>query len=249
MTEAIKERGPDEWEMKVIWLDVDELVPNPANPNAQDDATFNALVQSIRTEGWTVPVQAVFDEDRGKYEIVAGEHRWRAGRVLGSKIPTIALPPEDFDRDRRDWNLVKDNVLRGELNPVKFAALYTRMVAKYDAEVLQALMGFTSEDAFKKVYREVAKSLSPEMQAALEASKDEIRTIDDLSLVLNRLFRDFGETLPSNFMVFSYGGRDVLWVRADADLWKIAKGVADQVAKDGGDLTERMKLIFAASMA
>lgn len=233
---AITDRGPGEWDMQVVWLDPDDLVPNPDNPNEQDDATFNALVQAIRTEGWTQPVQAVWDEIRGKYEIVAGEHRWRAGRVLGSQIPTIPLPPEDFDRDRRDWNLVKDNVLRGDLNPVKFAALYQRMVAKYDSEVLQNLMGFTSSDAFKKVYREVARGLSPEMQAALDAAKGEIKTIDDLSLVLNRLFRDHGETLDSNFMVFSYGGRDVLWVRADKDLWQIVKGMADEAQAGGTDV-------------
>ena len=237
----IAERGPVEWDMQVVWMDPEDLVPNTENPNQQDDATFNALVREIQREGWTQPVQAVFDHARGKHEIVAGEHRWRAARILQCKVPVLPLPPEEFDRDRRDWVMVKDNLLKGHLNPEKFTQLYNRMVKKYDGEVLKALMGFTSDDAFQKVYQEVRRTLPPEMQAALDATKDEIRTIDDLSTVLNRLFRDHGETLDSNFMVFSYGGKDVIWVRADADLWKRVKAMADSAKKDQGDLTADLK--------
>lgn len=243
----VPKKGPDEWEMQVVWLDPDDLVPNVENPNEQDDRTFNALVESIRTEGWTVPVTAVWDEARGKHEIVGGEHRWRAARVMGSKVPVILLPPEEFDRDRRDWNVVKDNMLRGTLNPDKFTQMYARLAKKYDGEVLQTLMGFTSEDAFRRMYRDVARQLPPALQQALADAKDEIKTIDDLSAVLNRLFRDHGETLPSNFMVFSWGGKEVLWIRADADLWHMVSGLAKAVDAEGGDMTERMKDLLGRS--
>jgi hypothetical protein len=242
----IQQRGSQEWAMAVLWLDPDDLVPNPDNPNQQDDKTFNALVDSIETDGWRVPVNAVWVEGRGKYEIVAGEHRWRAAKVIGCKVPVIALPPEEFDQDRRDWNLVKDNILTGALNPEKFAALYDRMVKKYDGEVLQALMGFTDHDAFRKVYKDVIAGLSPEMQQALEAAKDEIRTIDDLSIVLNRLFREFGETLPANFMVFSFAGKDVLWVRADKPLWSLVSKLAEETTNAGGDVSAKMLEVFTA---
>jgi 5,10-methylenetetrahydrofolate reductase len=101
---------------------------------------------------------------------------------------------------------VKDNLISGKLNPEKFASLYDRMARKYDAEVLQRLMGFTSTDAFQKLYGTVKSSLPKELQDALDDVKDEIKTVDDLSLVLNRLFRDHGETLDSNMMVFSCAG-------------------------------------------
>lgn len=234
----VEQRGPDEWDMQVVWVDTDQLVPNPSNPNQQDDATFNALVESIQTEGWTAPVQVVPLDGVGTYEIVAGEHRWRAARVLGSQVPVIVLPAEDFDQDRRDWNMVKDNLLHGELNPEKFTRLYQRMVEKYDAEVLQALMGFTSEDAFRKVFKEVKAGLPPELQKALEDAKSEIRTIDDLSNVLNRLFREFGDTLDSDYMVFSYGGKEVLWVRAKPDLWKVVNRMASEASEAGRSLAD-----------
>lgn len=236
----VRSLGPQEWDMKVSWLDADELVPNAENPNEQDDATFNALVRSIQMEGWTEPVTAVWDRARRKYEIVGGEHRWRAGKLLEVKIPVVVLPEDDFNRDRRDWNVVKANVLRGKLNPEKFARLYERMARKYDEETLKALMGFTSEDAFKRVFRQVKGALPPELQQALDDAKEEIRTIDDLALVLNRLFRDHGETLDSNMMVFSWAGKEVLWIRANDDLWKLVTRIADEVAEREGDMAEEM---------
>lgn len=235
-------RGAGEWDMRVVWLDVDDLVPNADNPNQQDDATFNALVQSIETEGWTQPVQAV--RLKNGWEIVAGEHRWRAARVLGCKVPVIELPAEDFDADRRDWNLVKDNILRGSLNPEKFSRLYDRLTQKYDAEVLQTLMGFTSQDAFQKVYKEVRDALPQSLQDALDAARDEIKTIDGLAAVLNRLFTEFGETLPSNMMTFSWGTKNVLWIQCDSELWKVVSQIADGVKESGGSMTEEMKRLL-----
>ena len=240
MKEAIEQRGPGEWDMTVQWLTVDQLVPNAENPNEQDDATFNGLVESIEQDGWTAPMQAVsIGQLDGKemFEIVAGEHRWRAAKVLQCKVPVIALPRDDFDEDRRQWTLVKDNILKGKLNPQKFSQLYDRMAKKYDPEVLKTLMGFTTSDAFLKVYQQTKANLPPEMQAALEDAKEEIKTIDDLSRVLNRLFQAHGETLPSNFMVFSYGSKEVLWVRADKALWELITKLGKHVDAEGLDYT------------
>jgi ParB-like nuclease domain len=229
-------------EPHVEWLAIDAIVPNPSNPNEQDERTFNATVASIEEEGWLQPCASVVDLGNGTYEIVGGEHRWQAARVLGHETaPFWLLDPEKFGRDRRDWSLMKMNLIAGKTNPEKFARLYERMVQTYDAETLQALMGFTSQDAFAKVYKGVKDALPKELQDALEDVKGEIRTIDDLSLVLNRLFRDHGETLPSNMMVFSWAGKDVLWVRADDELWAMVKVLADEVTETSGDMTALLK--------
>lgn len=216
---------------------VKALVKNDANPNEMDDRTFNALCESIMEEGWTEPVTVVPNGD--SYVIVGGHHRYDAAVTLGmEQVPCWVLDPEKFDEDRQGWNLVKMNVLRGQLNPSKFTALYERMVKTYGAEVLQSLMGFTNEDAFKKMYQDVRKSLPPELAKALDATKDEIKTIDDLSLVLNRLFKEHGETLPSNMMVFSWAGKDVLWVRCTDDLWKVVTAMAKRTAEAEGDMAQ-----------
>jgi hypothetical protein len=204
--------------------------------------TFNATVASIQEEGWLQPAASVVDLGNGQYEIVGGEHRWRAARVLGlEEVPCWMLDPEKFGKDRRDWSLMKMNIVAGKVNPEKFARMYERLVKDYDAESVQTLMGFTTSDAFDRVYKGVKEALPKELQDALADVKDEIRTIDDLSLVLNRLFRDHGETLPSNMMVFSWAGKDVLWVRCDDELWKTVKGMADEVTASSGDMTALLK--------
>lgn len=221
-------------------LAVADLMKNAANPNEQDERMFNATVESIQEEGWIQPCCTVVRVDDA-WEIVSGHHRYDAAVVLGhEQVPCWVLDPEKFDKDRRDWVMVKANVIAGQLNPAKFTALYERMVQTYGGEVLQALMGFTDDDAFRKVYQDVRKSLPPELAKALDATKDEIKTIDDLSLVLNRLFREHGETLPSNMMVFSWAGKDVLWVRCSDDLWKVVTEMAKRTAENKMDMSEVM---------
>lgn len=236
-------------------LKVADLVKNSSNPNEQDERTFNALCQSIQDEGWVEPMATVVPELAedgsltGKYQIVGGHHRHDATLVLGIEDgPCWVLDPEKFDQDRQNWTMVKVNILKGKLNPSKFTKLYNDMVAVYGAEVLQEQMGFTNEDAFKSMYQDVKRNLPPELAKALDEQKDEIKTIDDLSLVLNRLFREHGETLPSNMMVFSFGGKDVLWVRADKELWELVTTVAKTTAAKQQDMNTRVKDIFVAGL-
>ena len=220
---------------EIVMVPVDSLHPNESNPNEQDDRTFNALCEAIQEEGFLDPIAAVQRED-GEWDITGGEHRWRAAKVLEMpEVPVTPLDPDKFDKDRQDWNLVKLNVLNGDLNPEKFTKLYQRLVKTYDEETMKTLMGFTTEDAFRKVYKEVKRGLPPELADALDEAKGEIKTIDDLSIVLNRLFSEFGETLPSNMMVFSWGGREVLWIRCDDAAWKVVEPLARKTAEAKGD--------------
>jgi hypothetical protein len=230
---------------------VAKLRKNAANPNEQDERTFNALCQSIQDEGWVEPMATAVLAEDGMYDIVGGHHRYDATIVLGiPEGPVWLLDPEKFDADRQKWTMVKVNILKGKLNPAKFTALYEDMVKVYGAEVLKAQMGFTNEDAFKSLYADVRRNLPPELAKALDDTKDEIKTIDDLSLVLNRLFREHGETLPSNMMVFSFGGKDVLWIRAEKDLWELVSGIAKKTAAVKGDMSAVMlELLTAAADA
>lgn len=226
---------------RVETISLDALVKNTANPNEQDERTFNALCESIEEEGWVEPMATVVPLPDGTHEIVGGHHRYDAALVLGyEEGPCWVLDPEKFDKDRRDWTMVKVNVLKGKLNPAKFTALYERMVKEYGNETLQALMGFTSEDAFKALYKDVRRALPPQLAKALDEQAGEIKTIDDLSLVLNRLFREHGDTLPSDFMVFTWGGKDVLWIRMDREGFQ----AAERLAKKAGDDEESAAALF-----
>jgi hypothetical protein len=233
-----------------VELPLTRLRKNDANPNEEDDRSFNALVASIVEDGWIQPMASVVpvgqydvDDPYGwqEFDIVAGHHRFDAAEVLGMESgPCFLLDPAKYDSDRQKWSMIKTNLIAGKLNPDKFTKLYNDMAARYDAEVLQELMGFTSADAFQKLWVGVKSSLPPELADALEKVKDEVRTVDDLSLVLNRLFREYGETLPSNVMAFSWGGKEVMWVLCNARLWAAVSAMKKRVVGDGGDMAEAL---------
>jgi hypothetical protein len=237
------------------------LRKNQGNPNEMTDAMFNATVRSLDEEGWMEPIALVPvwddfhpeqlgdgddasslvapDREPDAYEIVGGHHRADASQVLGHEwVEGWVLDPIKFHRDRRDWSMVKLNITRGAINPEKFAKHYERMAKTYDGEVLQTLMGFTDEDAFRKLYKDARAGLPPELQKALDESKEEIKTIDDLSTVLNKLFGEFGDTLDANYMVFSWGGKEVFWVRADRELWAVLSLVRQRVDRQHLDMTQ-----------
>lgn len=84
-------------------LALDEILPSPKNPRKTfDDASFTQLVASIREKGVLQPIIVrpiiVPADGQPKYELVAGERRWRASAVAGSgTIPAIIRDLNDDD--------------------------------------------------------------------------------------------------------------------------------------------------------
>src|SRR5438045_6741 len=73
--------GPGE----AIVVPVDAIEPNPWNPNAMDKAMFEKELASIRKYGFVDPltVREVDFIGHRHYEIIDGEHRWKAAKQLG----------------------------------------------------------------------------------------------------------------------------------------------------------------------
>jgi len=215
------------WPTEMISLDT--VVEYEDNPNEMSDDMFSALVEEIAESGWLVPIQVAGPDPDGTYRLIGGHHRKKAALVLGmDEVPAIVVDPVVFDRDRQEIQVVKQNVLHGELNPEKFTALFNKLAQKYDAEVLRREMAFTKGDAFNKVYLDAKKALPPEMQDKLEEVRNELKTVDDLSLVLNRLFTDYGSTVKFHAMFFSYGGREHVMVQLTApSAWHRIKAFID----------------------
>src|SRR4026209_2318591 len=78
-TPEAQPRLPAHGEQRLI--SIDQLHPSGFNPRKDfDDAELTELADSIRSKGLLQPIIARPDAQRGGYEIVAGERRWRAGR-------------------------------------------------------------------------------------------------------------------------------------------------------------------------
>jgi ParB family chromosome partitioning protein len=107
-------------------LDVTQIEPNPEQPRAQFDAdALDALAGSIGSVGLLQPLIVRPLED-GRYELVAGERRWRAAQRAGiERVPAVVrTSPED---ERLQAALI-ENMVREDLNPVEQARACAALV-------------------------------------------------------------------------------------------------------------------------
>jgi ParB-like nuclease domain len=223
-------------------VDLSMVVEFDENPNEMSDDMFSALVEEIAESGWLVPIQVAGPEPDGTYRLIGGHHRKKAALVLGlERVPAVVVDPEVFNKDRQEIQVIKQNVLHGELNPEKFTQLFNRLSSKYDVEVLRRMMAFTKQDAFRKVYLDARKGLPDEIAAKLDEVREELKTVDDLSIVLNRLFTEYGNTLDSNFMVFVHGGKENIMVQLQSPgSWTRIKKFADWCFENGLRMDEEL---------
>lgn len=112
----------------------DRMVPiehvsrNPRNPRRHfDEAELQDLASSISQHGIVQPVVVRPAGDR--YEIIAGERRWRAAQLAGlHEIPVIVRDVDD--RTALEIAIV-ENVQRADLNPLEEALGYDQLIAEY----------------------------------------------------------------------------------------------------------------------
>ncbi|MEI6270818.1 MAG: ParB/RepB/Spo0J family partition protein [Chloroflexota bacterium] len=107
---------------------VDRITPNPKQPRiAADPAALDDLTASIREHGVLQPI-LVRPLDRGHYEIVAGERRWRAVTALAfAMIPAII---EEMSDEQAIEIAVIENLQRENLSPLDEAAIFARMTSE-----------------------------------------------------------------------------------------------------------------------
>lgn len=109
------------------WVDRDRLKANDYNPNKVSEENLKLLMQSIETNGWTLPIVV-----RPDYTIIDGFHRWTvAGREplrsrLGGKVPVVIVDHEDANDDI--FGTITHNRARGQhlLEPMK--AIVKRLI-------------------------------------------------------------------------------------------------------------------------
>ena len=109
-------------------IPIDNVVPSPLQPRNQFiDAPLDDLVDSIRQHGIIQPLIARLVN--GKYELIAGERRWRASKKLGlATVPVIERAASD--RDVLEMALI-ENLQREDLNPIEEAAGYVRLAKEF----------------------------------------------------------------------------------------------------------------------
>lgn len=132
-------------------LDLDLIRPNPKQPRQDfDEAGLEALASSLKGDGVLQPI-LVRPVGAGRFEIVAGERRWRAAQRAGLlKVPAIV---REVPEDRRLELALIENLQREELNPMEEAMAYRSLLDE---------LGWTQAELAGKVGRQrttIANSL------------------------------------------------------------------------------------------
>lgn len=106
-------------------VDIDLLRPNKFQPRTQmDEGKIEELSRSIRANGIIQPI-VVRQVEGGRYEIIAGERRWRASQRAGLlKVPVVV---RDIPEDRLLAAALIENIQREDLNPMEEAQAYRRL--------------------------------------------------------------------------------------------------------------------------
>ena len=107
-------------------LPLNKLAPGPHQPRKDfDQAALQSLADSIKAQGVVQPIVCRPAAD-GKFEIVAGERRWRAAQLAGLKrIPAVVRQLDE--RSAMAVALV-ENIQRSDLNPLEEAQAMQRLI-------------------------------------------------------------------------------------------------------------------------
>ncbi|MCQ3806465.1 MAG: ParB/RepB/Spo0J family partition protein [Acidimicrobiaceae bacterium] len=121
-------------------IHIEQVVPNPNQPREHfDEESLASLARSISEVGVIQPV-VVRELNDGRYELMAGERRWRAAkRANRDSIPAIVRDSDDLASLE---TAVVENLHRQDLNSLEEAAAYQQLVEEF---------GLTQEEVAKRV--------------------------------------------------------------------------------------------------
>ncbi len=111
--------GSEDWGTSIQEIPVGELDPNPDQPRRTfSEESIGQLADSIREQGVLQPL-LVAPSGGGRYMIIAGERRFRAGRAAG--LATLPCIVKDIDVIRQREIALIENLQREDLNPIEAA--------------------------------------------------------------------------------------------------------------------------------
>ena len=113
----------------LVYIKIDKVEPDRDQPRQQfDEDELNGLADSIRKHGIFQPLIVQKKDDY--YEIVAGERRWRAAKIVDLKeVPCII---KEYTEQEKEIIQLLENTQRADLNPIEEALTYRKLIDKYN---------------------------------------------------------------------------------------------------------------------
>ena len=124
-------------------LSISEIIPNKYQPRKIfDENSLNDLTKSIEQRGILQPIIVrKSNDDKSKFEIIAGERRWLAAQRAGlHNVPVVVTEADDLKS--LEFAII-ENVQRHDLNPLEEAQGYKRLIDEfsYDQEKVSKFIG------------------------------------------------------------------------------------------------------------
>lgn len=122
LTSLMSQMAPEDAPQRELPLG--SLVPNRAQPRTHfDEGALQELAGSLKQHGMVQPI--VVRKVGEKFEIIAGERRWRAARLAG--LPMVPVVVKTVPDDRLLEFALVENIQRQELNPIEEAKAYWQL--------------------------------------------------------------------------------------------------------------------------
>ena len=121
-------------------VDVNLLFPSPFQPRKDfDEEAMNALVESVKEKGVLQPL--LVRKKNGRFEIIAGERRWRASKLAG--LQTVPVIVKDMDDKEVLEVALVENLLRENLSAIEEAEGFQRLIDEFShtQEALAQIVG------------------------------------------------------------------------------------------------------------
>ncbi len=150
-------------------IPLDRIEPNPDQPRMEfDEAALEELAASIREHGVLQPI-LVRPREQGRYQLVAGERRWRASKRAG--LETIPALIEEIDDDTALEIAIIENLQREDLSPLEEAMLYDRMVREHGYSIRRLAQKLGKDKGYLENRLRLADA-PPEIKELVSVRKD-----------------------------------------------------------------------------
>jgi ParB family chromosome partitioning protein len=154
--------------------------PNPNQPRlAMDQDSLDDLASSVREHGILQPI-LVRPAAGGRYQIVAGERRWRAARMAG--LDTVPALIEELDDETALEISIIENLQREDLSPLDEALMYERMIHEHGYSVRRLAQKLGKDKGYLENRLRLADA-PPEVKELVSVRKDTLSAAYELMKV------------------------------------------------------------------
>lgn len=198
---------------KIYYIPIEDIIPNRFQPRlAFDEKELNELANSIIKYGVIQPI--VLRNIGDKYEIIAGERRYRAAMLAGlSSVPAVIAKIDDKSAQEV---AISENVQRKELNPIEEAKSYQALLNE----------GFMTKEVFAKKLGIPVSVLEAKLKLLYMPQE-----VQD-ALLAGKISERHAKTL----MKIKESSDQVKWLHEIIDKRLNVKELENEIAKEYGDL-------------